>query len=277
MINEVFLNGKINANKYFSYLVSNLIRETEPQTRQYLLNTTELVWWKFLSAEQRSANSKHFETSIFQLLNSKTIKDEERKPIFWTYIRIATTPDALEHIYKVWNNEHQIKGVKLDESDLMALTCELAVRSYGNTDSIISAQELRIKNIDRLAKFKFMKRAISPDSVVRDSFFNSLLEPANRRPEPWVTEALRYFYHPLRSGYSIKFLKPSLDLLPEIQKTGDIFFPKSWLEVTLWGYNSKKANEIVNGWLKSNPELPKSIRDKVLQSADNLKRAAERN
>ena len=110
---------------------------------------------------------------------------------------------------------------------------------------------------------------------MRDSFFISLSDPANRRPEPWVLDALHFFHHPLRSDYSIKYLKPALDLLPEIQRTGDIFFPKSWLEAVLWGYSSAEACRIVDIWLKDNQNLPENLTDKVKQSADNLKRATE--
>jgi len=229
-----------------------------------------------LSNEQRKSNSKHIESILFQLLQSKDIKDDERKPIFWTYTKIATSDDAQKLMYRVWNKKSQIKGITFDESDYMVLACELAVRDFGNTDSILTVQESRIKNVDRLSKFKFMQRAVSPDYTVRDSFFNSLSDPANRRPEPWVTESLHYFHHPLRAEYSIKYLKTALDLLPEIQRTGDIFFPKSWLEVTLWGYNSKEAYKVVDDWLNENEKIPKTIRDKVLQSADILKRAAEK-
>ena len=131
---------------------------------------------------------------------------------------------------------------------------------------------MRIKNTDRKAKFKFIRRAVAVDVVTRDTFFNNLSDAKNRRPEAWVTEALRYLNHPLRSDVSIKYLKPSLDLLPEIQKTGDIFFPKSWLDATLWGYSSVESYKIVETWLMENQNLPKTLKDKVLQSADLLKR-----
>jgi aminopeptidase N len=104
-----------------------------------------------------------------------------------------------------------------------------------------------------------------------------LSDPANRRPEPWVTEALQYFHHPLRSAWSVKYLKPSLDLLPEIQRTGDIFFPKSWLDATLRGYNNQEAYLIIEKWLKENPGLTENLRNKVIQSADILKRASGSN
>jgi aminopeptidase N len=275
MLNELFLNNKVNAHIYFSYLLSNISRETEPQTRQYLLNTLEIVWWKFFNTGERKAISNKFENSILQLLYSKDIRDDERKPLFWTFTRIASNNEALELIYKVWSNEIQIQGVKPDESDYMVIASELAVHNWENTDSILKAQESRIINSDRLAKFRFMKRALSPDYAIRDSFFISLSYPANRRPEPWVTEALHYFHHPLRSEYSMKYLKPALDLLPEIQRTGDIFFSKSWLDATLWGYSSEEAFQIVDTWLMNNRNLSKNLRDKVMQSADNLKRATE--
>ncbi len=274
MLNELFLNGRVDASKYYTYLFSNLMRETEPQTRQYLLNTLEVVWWKFFTEKQRQKNCTHLEGSLFWLLHSSNIGDDERKPLFKTFTRIVLSDVARRQIFRVWNNEMPLKGVKLDEQDYMTLAYELAVRGFGNTDSILNAQELRIKNADRLAKFRFVRNAVTPDIAKCDIFFKSLSNPANRRPEPWVIEALHYFHHPLKSSYSMKYIKPSLDLLPEIQRTGDIFFPKSWLETTFWGYSSKEVYQVVDLWLKDNQELQKPLRDKVLQSVDNLKRAA---
>ena len=70
ILNELFLNGKIDAYNYFSYLLSSISRETVSQTRQYLLNSLELVWWKFFSADQRKANSYNIEKNISDLIYS---------------------------------------------------------------------------------------------------------------------------------------------------------------------------------------------------------------
>ncbi len=274
MLHEIFLNGKIQPEKYFSYLTKEVLTGKEPQIRQYLLNNLETVWWRFLSEDQRKEYSIGLEKGLLQLISSPDINDEERKPIFWTFVRTASTSEAAKYVYYVWSNTTVINGIRFDESDYVTLAFELAVRGF-SSDSIIEVQEARIKNPDRLAKFRFMKRAVSPDYQVRDSFFLGLANPANRRPEPWVTEALQYFNHPIRSSWSIKYLKPSLDLLPEIQRTGDIFFPKSWLDATLKGYNTQDAYQVIDNWLKENPGLPENLRNKVIQSADILKRASE--
>ena len=69
--------------------------------------------------------------------------------------------------------------------------------------------------------------------AVREQSFARLAGVKNRAHEPWVLESLRYLNHPLRETQSQKFLRPALDLLPEIQRTGDIFFPKRWSDAVL--------------------------------------------
>ena len=135
-------------------------------------------------------------------------------------------------------------------------------------------QEERIQNADRLAKFRFVRRAATPDEALRDDFFHSLLIAQNRRPEPWVAEGLRLFFHPLRANHSIHYLNAALDLLPEIQQTNDIFFPKTWLDAVLYGHSSTEAAKIVTKWIQEHPQLSPNLKGKLMQSADLLFRAA---
>jgi len=132
----------------------------------------------------------------------------------------------------------------------------------------------RIENPDRLAEFQFVRPALFADPAVRDAFFESLSDPANREREPWVLAAVRWLNHPLHEEQSLGYLRPSLDLLEEIQRTGDIFFPKRWLDATLGGHASPEAAEIVRTFLSENPDLPPRLEAKVLQSSDLLFRAA---
>jgi aminopeptidase N len=272
---ELFLRGAVALTPYFNDIVANLGRESEPQIRQYLLDTLELLWWKFLDDAERQAASSGIEASLRHLLMAANLKETERKPVFWALARLAINQAALQLVYEVWNQTRVIPGVKLDEADFMRLACELAVRDYGEPAKILATQVNRLKNPDRLAKFCFIQGALDPDPGGRAAFFRSLADPAKRRPEPWVTEAIHYLHHPLRAKSSLAYLKPALDLLPEIQQTGDIFFPKSWLDATLWGYNSSAADAIVTNWLASRPDVARDLQDKVRQSADTLARAVD--
>ena len=98
-------------------------------------------------------------------------------------------------------------------------------------------------------------------------------KPENRAQEPWVLEALSYLHHPLRASESVKYLRPSLEMIEEIQTTGDIFFPKGWLGNTLEYYNSKEAVQTVTDFLASRTDLSSNLKNKLLQSADMMFRA----
>jgi len=82
---------------------------------------------------------------------------------------------------------------------------------------------------------------------------------------------LRYLHHPLHAPASQVLVEPSLELLQEIQQTGDIFFPKGWLDVTLGGYNSPEVAATVREFLRSRPDdYPLRLKMLTLQSADEL-------
>ena len=64
-------------------------------------------------------------------------------------------------------------------------------------------------------------------------------------------------------------------MLWDIQKTGDIFFPKRWLDVTLGGDQSQAVADIVREFIKTLPaNYPERLKNITLQSADELYRAA---
>ncbi|WP_353718630.1 hypothetical protein [Dyadobacter sp. 676] len=84
-----------------------------------------------------------------------------------------------------------------------------------------------------------------------------------------------YLHHPLRAQSAVKYLRPSLDLLQEIQLTGDIFFPTRWLHNTFAGHTSLEAAGIVRTFLKEHPDYPYFLKNKILQATDLLDRSVK--
>ena len=119
--------------------------------------------------------------------------------------------------------------------------------------------------------------SVSVDEKVRDRFFESLQKPENRQQEIWVRSGLYYLNHPLRAEYSVKYLPKTLEMLEEIQKTGDIFFPKNWLAYSIGRYNTAKAAKIVTQFLDEHPDYNKNLKAKILQLSDYLYRAEKMN
>jgi aminopeptidase N len=163
--------------------------------------------------------------------------------------------------------------VKLTEEDYTALALALAVRDYPAPRPILLQQLARIKNEDRRQRLQCLLPALASDAATRDAFFAGLKDDKNRQKEAWVTAALGYLHHPLRQATSEKYLPTSLDLLEEIQLTGDIFFPYSWLQATLGTYQTPTAAATVRTFLQAHPNYNPKLRAKLLQAADDLFRA----
>ena len=93
-----------------------------------------------------------------------------------------------------------------------------------------------------------------------------MLKPENRRVEPWAEDALEYLNHPLRQAQALDYIRPALEALEDVQRTGDIFFPKRWVAATLHGHSSPEADAIVDAFLDAHPNYPPLLKDKILQS-----------
>lgn len=269
---EMFTDDLIGISTYLNFLVESLNHETESQIQSFTLNALNTVFWKFATPETREAYAANIEQLLWRKILSGT-SDNEKRAFLNGLISIFTTDESFSRLYDVWNTS-KMGEISLNENERTALAYQLMIRKPELYHTIALGEIERIDNPDRAAKFEFMLGAISSMPSQRLEFFEKLKVPSNRKPEPWVTSALYLLHHPLRSDFSIRFIEPSLNLLSEIQETGDIFFPKNWLDATLSGHSSEEAKRIVENWLSKNPNLSPNLRLKVLQSADLLFRSA---
>ncbi|WP_426329817.1 M1 family aminopeptidase [Pedobacter sp. R-06] len=233
----------------------------------YLTN----IYWTFLTAEARNAMYESMEKTIWNAMEQQQTQNN-KKILFNAYQNVYLSADAGKRMYNIWLKQTAPNGIKLLEDDYSALALILALKT-DTANTILKDQLARTKNEDRKNRLIYLMPALSLDVKERDNFFNGLKDRKNRQKEAWVTTALSYLHHPIRQKTSIHYLKESLDLLVEIQKTGDIFFPQSWLAAIFSSYNNKEANAVVQDFLKSHPAYNPKLKDKILQTTDNLRRA----
>ena len=176
----------------------------------------------------------------------------------------AKAPESIERIYRLWEKQSH---PMLNERDYMTMAYELALHRPERYETIRETQRDRITNPDRKRQFDFIIQAVTPDTLQMDTFFQSLLKAENRRIEPWAASALTYLNHPLRQPYSMKYIRPGLEVLQEVQRTGDIFFPKDWASALLENYKSKEAYQEVQAFFEAHPEYPALLKNKILQAA----------
>ena len=271
---DALLDRGVPASTLVDTALAAVGTEADEQSRARVLGYMSSAWWRFLTPADRAARAASAEATLRAGLDRATTGGQ-KSTWFGALRRTATTPETLAWLERVWAKTETVPGLTLAEADYSTLAIELAVREVPRWAEILDGQLARIDNPDRKARFQFIMPALSADPAVRERWFLSLRDVANRRREPWVLDGLDYLHHPLRAAQSAKYVRPSLELLWEVQKTGDIFFPKRWMDSTLGGYTSADTAGEVRRFLATLPATyPARLRAIVLQSADELFRAA---
>jgi aminopeptidase N len=90
--------------------------------------------------------------------------------------------------------------------------------------------------------------------------------------EDWASGSLGAFNALDHQAVTRGYLRAALDSLPFIQANRRIFFLGSWLGAFLNGQTDAAALDIVHRYLREHPRLPRDLRQKVLQNADELAR-----
>ena len=271
---DAMLDGDAPPADLVTLALSSLPREKDEQNVQRILGYTTDAYWKFLTPEARERVAPSLERAFRSGLDAAPTPS--LKGAWFTALRdVAASPATLSWLKNVWSQQVEVPGLVLSETDYIRLAEDLALREPSDAERILDDEAARIRNPDRKAQFAFVRPAISADASTRDAWFASLATPANRRREPWVLEGLRYLHHPLRAASAEKYIGQGLEMLQEIQRTGDIFFPKRWMDVTLGGHQSPEAAAIVRKFLEQLPATyPDRLRRIILSSADDLFRAA---
>lgn len=271
---EEMLMRNVSPEVLFDYLSTIVAEEDNALLSQQILGYLDDIFWRFLDPETRRQVAPALEALLWEQMQQRD-KLNDKVSFYRSYRSLASTPAAAEKLYLIWNGDLKIEGLPLSENDKIAMVAALALRDYPEADQLLAQQLENISNPDRKKQFAFVMPALSADPDTRTAFFESLKDPAMRSNEPWVLQGLGYLHHPLRAESSVRYIRPALDLLEEIQQTGDIFFPKRWLESSFGGHRSPEAAAIIRQFLEENPDYSYRLKNKILQAADPLFRASE--
>jgi aminopeptidase N len=272
---ENMLEGRVPAAEFLDLAARALPRETDEQNTQRVLGYLVQAFWKFLPQPQHEARAPALESLLREGIR-RAGTSSQKSAWFTAFRDIVLTRDGEAWLERVWRHEEMIEGLTFAETDEINMALELAVREVPRWREILASQRDRTLNPDRKARFEFIMPALDADPAVRERAFARLRDVANRRHEPWVLESLHYLNHPLREKQALQFVRPALEMLPEIQRTGDIFFPARWTEAALGGHRAPEAAAVVRAFLTQRGQrarLPQRLEWIVFTAADDLFRA----
>ncbi|WP_414980610.1 M1 family metallopeptidase [Congregibacter sp.] len=259
---------------YFDTLQSILVSETNELLIELAANQLHYLYFSLLSDQERGQQMLGLEAKVWETMLAQDSRSMT-KVYFELFTQIALSDSALAKVYAIWSGEQTVDQLSPQESERIRLAEILAVRLPDRADAIIARQRGETDNPDRLRRLDYISPALAKDPDIRDAFFESLKNPANRATEVWVSDALQRLNDPTRLEHAFAYLLPSLELLEEIQVTGDIFFPSAWLNGVLSTHRSLAAADVVRQFLQERPNYNPQLRMKILQAADPLFRASK--
>lgn len=258
LLHENYQAGHISDTAWINALLNGLHTEENPLIASTLAGYLPTPLPELAPEKQEEVEKELYVLSTTHPLPSCRIQ------LLRTLMTESYSPRMVQELYKLWKDQ---STKQLSERDYTTLAYELSLRLPEQHADILATQRARINNSDRLCQFDFISRAMTPDTLKRDSLFQSLLQAENRRIEPWAAATLSYLNHPLRTDYSVKYIRPALEALTEIQRTGDIFFPRNWAAALLKSHRSEAAFREVETFLKAHPDYSPLLKNKILQAA----------
>ncbi len=268
---ENFLHHTLSSEFFYTYLIHAITMEDQQLLQNYLLDNLKVWALNYPSYSSNTLLQEEVENLLWQKMLGADAKISSL--YLETWLKLARTPDSGEKMRALYLGELTADNLSISEQNYTVLALEASIRDEANAD-LLQKETQRIKNPDRLKRFNYILPAASIHEEERDQFFERLKNPENRNPEPWVVDALYYLHHPLHANQGMQYIPHSLDMLQEIQQTGDIFFPQNWLMATLDNYSNPQVAALVNQYLDTHPDLEENLRLKVLQSSDILMRSA---
>jgi aminopeptidase N len=266
------LEGRTTPAAVLDAIVRALPRETDEQNVQRVLGYAARAFWRHLPAAQRVERAPALEAMLRAGLD-RAPTASAKAAWFGAFRDVVLTAGGIRWLEAVWRRQEKVPGLMLAETDEIAMAQELAVREVPAWREVLQTQHDRIQNPDRKARFAFVMPALSADPAEREQAFARLRQLENRRREPWAIETLAYVNHPLRDPHARRFVRPALELLHEVQRTGDIFFPSRWIDAVLGGHRSPETAAAVRDFLGRELQYPQRLRWTILAAADELFRS----
>lgn len=261
-LHENVLRSKISAERFVGWAAGALCTETNP----LILSSLVSYAGSAISLPDGAGSAGTLESALRSMAADPALGHELRLTAFRRLYAVETG-SLTEELYGIWAGQSPYPGLTLGETDYTSMAYQLMVRMPEKAAEIRAVQAERITNPDRRATFEYVSQAAAADAEERDAFFESLLDSQGRRVESRVRTALSLLNHPLRQQEAVRYIRPALEALEDVQRTGDIFFPANWCSSLLGGHFSREAYDEVRAFLDGHPDYDPLLKTKILQSA----------
>ena len=246
-----------------------LPRESDEQLVPVILGRLSRAVSAYLSPSEQERLRPELERVLLADASDSTRSYGVRKNHLDAYVALAHSPHALAALDALLDST-AAAGAPLRPPTRWAIVTTLVARAAPGADARLAAESIRDSSTEGRRR-AFVANAAHPDSTTKALYWSRYFGDKELN-EDWVTASLRAFHDPEHDELTRRYLVPALDSLPWIQHNRRIFFLGSWVSATLDGQRSASALVAVDEMMRSRVGLPRDLREKILQSRDELER-----
>ena len=185
------------------------------------------------------------------------------------FIAVAATPDGIGKLRSLLVAD-SAAGEPVRDPTRWSVVDRLLVLDDPSAAQALSAQTARDTTPDG-RRHAFTSGAARKSADSKAEYFRRYFADRSLN-EDWASGSLGGFNAIEHESLTLPYLRPALDSLAFIQANRRIFYLGSWLGAFLGGQTSQPALDVVHAYLADHPALPVDLRQKVLQTADELTR-----
>ncbi len=266
---DLVRDARLAPERFVTVALRALPAETDEQLVSTIVARLGTALTRYASAAARDSLLPRAEVLLLRGAADSARAYGPRKTFLDATIGLARDAASLDRLDR-WLDADSILGLPLRPPTRWAIVTRLVARHAQTADARLEAESRRDSTSEGRRQ-AFVAGAARPEVANKRALFSRWFADASLNEE-WVTSSLRAFNDPEWSALTLEFLTPALDTLPWIQQNRRIFFLGSWLGAVLGGQTSEAALQRVDAWLAARPTLAPDLRQKILQSRDELAR-----
>ncbi len=260
---------QIDPIRFARLALKEMPREKDEQLFPAIVNRLTRTLTTYASREKHDAMLPEVERALWTGAIDATRPYSIRRAYIDAFIGVAQTPDGIAKLTSLLSAD-SVAGEPMRDPTRWEVVNRLMVLDVSDAPRRLAEQAGRDTTPDGHRR-AFTAGAARKTADAKREYFTRYFADKSLN-EDWASGSLGAFNTPEHADLTLPYLRPALDSLPYIQANRRIFFLGSWLGAFIGGQRSEEALAIVRKYLADHPSLPLDLKQKVLQTVDDLDR-----
>ena len=262
-------DAQLAPERFAELALAEIPREKDEQIVPVLLGRLERAIRAYVAPAKAAALVSSAERMLWDGSRDASKPYGIRKAFLDAFVGLATTDEGKVKLQALLAAD-SAAGEPVRDPTRWSVVDRMIVLDAPNAEKLLAAQAARDTTPDGRRR-AFVAGAAHKSAAAKAEYFARYFADKTLN-EDWASGSLGVFNALEHQDLTMPYLRPALDSLPFIQANRRIFFLGSWLGSFIGGHTTDAALQTVKKYLADHPKLPKDLREKVLQSSDELER-----